>query len=149
MNSASELFVSDAIVVLLELNAARRRLLARLTGLADLSGGESVLLTLLTLGAVAELLEDANPVHIVRPWGGDLVIGGSVLSELTHGVAGATSRTVPGFTALVAFALIWRYHPLARGSWIATRGPAHVMATTERKLRAYYKRLSELQLGSS
>lgn len=149
MNSASELFANDAIVVLLELNAARRRLLARLTGLADLSGGESVLLTLLTLGVVAELLKEANPVHIVRPSGGDLVVGGSVFSELTHGVAGATSRTVPGFTALVALALIWRYHPLARGAWIATRGTAHVMETTERKLRAYYKRLSELELGSS
>ena len=71
-----------------------------------------------------------------------------MLSEITHGVAGSPSRTVPGFTALAAFALIWRHHPLARGSWIATRGTARVMETTERKLRAYYKQLSELQLGS-
>jgi hypothetical protein len=94
------------------------------------------------------MFEDANPVRMVRPPGGDFVIGGSVLSEITYGVAGSPSRTVPGFTSLAAFALIWRYHPLARGSWIATRGTAHVMETTERKLRAYYKQLFELQLGS-
>ncbi len=94
------------------------------------------------------MLDDANPIRIVRPPSGDLMIGSSVLGEIAHGIAGSTSRTVPGFTALAAFALIWRYQPLARGSWIATRGTAHVMHTTERRLRAYYQKLSELQVGS-
>jgi hypothetical protein len=148
MKGAGKLFISDAGVALLALNDTRRRLLARLTGLSELSGPESLLLTLLTLGAVAKLIDDANPVRVARPPTGDFMIGGSVLSEIAHGVAGSTSRAVPGFTALAAFALIWKYHPLARGSWIATRGTAHVIETTERKLRAYYTQLSELQLGS-
>jgi hypothetical protein len=149
MNGAGRLFVSDASAVLLELNDARRRLLTRLTGLSELSGGESLVLTLLALGAVAKMFDDANPVRVVGPSGGDLVIGSSVLSEIVHGIAGGASRAVPGFSALAALALIWRYHPLARGSWIATRGTAHVMEATERKLRAYYQQLSKLELGTS
>jgi hypothetical protein len=58
-------FVAGASVVLILLNEARR-ILARLTGRSGLSSGESLVVTLLALGGVAEALKDAAPA-VSRP----------------------------------------------------------------------------------
>jgi hypothetical protein len=132
------LLLTDAGVALILLNDGRRRALTRLTGLSGLSKDESVILTLILLGAAAKALGDTAP-SIGGPNAGDLMLGGATLTEIAHLIAGSPSRSVRGFGGLLAFALIWKYHPVARGSFKVGRGSAHVIAATERKLRTYYK----------
>lgn len=136
------LLLTDAGVVLVLLNDGRRRALTRLTGLSGLSKDESVIFTLLALGAAAKALGDTAP-SIGGPTAGDFMLGGAALSEIAHLIAGNPSRSVRGFSGLVAFAVIWKYHPVARGSFGVARGSAHILAATERRLRTYYKALSE------
>lgn len=142
---AGRLFFSDASVVLLLVNDGRRRILTRLTGLSGLSSGESLVVTLLAAGAVAKAIADAVPPmsRPAAPSTMDLILGGSALNEIAHSIGGRASRSVPGFGALVAFALIWRYHPLARGSFSVARGSTHAIEATERRLRAFYRARSE------
>ncbi|MEO6859369.1 MAG: hypothetical protein ABI323_12430 [Solirubrobacteraceae bacterium] len=138
---AGRLFADDASLVLLLLNEAQRRAISRLTGLSGLSTEESLLLTVLALSAAAKALDDAAP-SVAAPQAEDFVLAGATLGELFHVMAGRPSRTAPGFVALVAFAWIWKNHPLARGSFSLARASAHITAVSERRLRAYYQRLS-------
>jgi hypothetical protein len=119
------------------LDDARGRTLLRLTGPQGLSKNESRLLTLIALGALAKALEDMAP-PIRRPGAPsviDLLIGESILSEMAHGIAGNASRAMPGFTGLLAFALIWKYRPVIHGSLGIARGAAHL----EHRLRSFYR----------
>src|SRR5437660_1588531 len=112
----TRLLATDVGMWLLVLNNARREAMERVTGLTGLSGPESLIITLLALSAAADALEPTPP-QIPALAAGDFLIGGSVVREVVHRVAGPSSRAVPGFAGLVAFGLIWKYHPLARGSF--------------------------------
>jgi hypothetical protein len=119
------------------LDDARGRMLLRLTGPQGLSKNESRLLTLIALGALAKALEESGP-SIRRPAAPSavgLLIGESILSEMAHGIAGNASRAIPGFSGLLAFALIWKYRPVMRGSVNIARATAHL----ERRLRNFYR----------
>jgi hypothetical protein len=131
------MLLGDVRVVFLLLDDVRGRILLRLTGPQALSKNESRLVTLIALGALAKVFEDTGlPIgRPPRPTATDLLIGRSVLSEMAHGIAGSASRTAPGFGGLLAFALIWRYRPVMRGSFGVARGAAHV----EHRLRTFYR----------
>jgi hypothetical protein len=143
-------FLDDSIAALLVLNDARRRAVARVFGLEELSRNESFMITLLALSALAGGSQKSKPQpqqpkpkpkpkrkspdQTLR----NVVIGGAVIKELGHRAGGRGSRDVPGFVALVAFAMIWRYHPLARGAVRAARESIRVAEASERRIRSVY-----------
>ena len=137
---ANRAFADDAIIVAMLLNNAARRVESTVFGLTGLSRDESALITLLALAALAKALGDATPTvkRPSRPSSVHVTLGGSLVKDAAHRVAGHGSRSVPGFVGLVAFALIWRYHPLARGSARVARRSAHAVGAAERTIRRVY-----------
>lgn len=135
------LALTDARIALLLLEDVRRRMLERLTGFTGLSRNESRFLALIALGALAKALDDTNlPFGApVAPSATDLMIGGSLMNEMARGIAGNPSRSVQGFSGLVAFALMWKYRPVVRGSFGIARASAHF----ERRLRTFYRDLAK------
>ena len=137
---ANRAFADDALIILMMLNRARRRVVSDVFGLSGLSREESALITLIALAALARAFEDATPTvpRPSRPSAVNLVMGASLIKDAGNRVAGSSSRGVPGFVGLIAFALIWRYHPLARGSARLARGSARAIEAFERRIRAVY-----------
>jgi hypothetical protein len=137
---ANRAFADDAIIVAMLLNNAARRVESTVFGLTGLNRDESALITLLALAALAKTFGDATPTvkRPTRPSSVGVVVGGSLVKDAAHRIAGSGSRGVPGFVGLVAFALIWRYHPLARGSARVARGSVHAIEASERTIRRVY-----------
>jgi hypothetical protein len=132
-------FVDDVVIGLMLLNRARRRAVAQVFGLTGLTRDESIIITLIALAALARQAEEAAPVHKpARPHASNLMLAAGVVKEFGHAAGGAGSREIPGFFGLIAFALIWRYHPLARGAVRAARESIHVAGASERRIRAAY-----------
>jgi hypothetical protein len=146
---AHRAFLDDSIAALLVLNDARRRAVARVFGLEELSRNESIMITLLALSALAGGSQKSKPQPPPKPKPKpkrkspdqtlrNVVVGGAVIKELGHRAGGRGSRDVPGFVALVAFAMVWRYHPLARGAVRAARESIRAAEASERRIRAVY-----------
>ena len=132
-------FVDDVVIGLMLLNRARRRAVEQVFGLTGLTRDESIIITLIALAAVARQTGEAAPVHKpAKPHPSNLMLAAGVVKELGHQAGGAGSRDIPGFVGLIAFALIWRYHPLARGAAAAARESIHVAGASERRIRAAY-----------
>jgi hypothetical protein len=132
-------FVDDVVIGLMLLNRARRRVVAQVFGLTGLTRDESIMITLIALAAVGRQAGEAAPVHKpAKPHPSNLMLAAGVVKELGHRAGGAGSRDIPNFVGLVAFALIWRYHPLARGAVRAARESIHVAGASERRIRAAY-----------
>jgi hypothetical protein len=132
-------FFDDVVIVLLLLNNARRKAVSTAFGLAGLNADESLLITLVALATLFNQAEEVVPIHRpAKPHVRNLVIGGSVVQELGHTVGGSDSREIPAFVGLIAFALIWRYHPLARGSIRAARASVRAAEASERWIRTVY-----------
>jgi hypothetical protein len=132
-------FFDDVIIVLLLLNNARRKAVSTAFGLAGLNADESLLITLVALATLFGQAEEVVPIHRpAKPHLRNLVIGGSVVKELGHTVGGSDSREIPAFVGLIALALIWRYHPLARGSIRAARASLRAAEASERWIRTVY-----------
>jgi hypothetical protein len=136
---ANRAFADDALIVLMLLNRARRRVVTDVFGVSELSGEESLLITLIALAALGRAFGEATPTvpRPSRPSPVNIVMGAALIKDVGNRIAGSSSR-VPGFVGLVAFALIWRYHPLARGSARLARGSAHLVEASERRIRAIY-----------
>ncbi len=137
---ANRAFADDAIIIAMLLNRGRRRVESTIFGLTGLNRDESALITLLALAALVKALEDKTPTvkRPSRPSAVNAVVGGSLVKDAAHRIAGSSSRGVPGFVGLVAFALIWRYHPLARGSAGVARGSVRAVEASERRIRRIY-----------
>ena len=132
-------FLDDVFIVLLLLNNARRKVVSTAFGLTGLNADESLIITLVALITLFSEAEEVVPIHRpAKPHVRNLVVGGSVLKELGHTVGGNDSREIPAFVGLIAFALIWRYHPLARASIRAARGSVRVAEASERWIRTVY-----------
>ncbi len=132
-------FLDDVVIALLVLNNARRKVISSAFGLTGLNRDESLIITLVALAALVKQAEEVVPVHRpARPHLQNLMLGGAVIKEVGHTVGGHDSREIPAFVGLIAFALIWRYHPLARGSIRAARGSVRVIEASERRIRAVY-----------
>jgi hypothetical protein len=138
--NANRLFLSDVGVAVMVSNQYRRRLVARVFGLDDLTRNESLLITLLALGAVAKVVEEATP-SVNRPGSPsavDAVIGGTLIGDAVHALAGIGPKRTPGFAALIAFALIYKYHPLARAGIRVARESVHAVEASERRIERVY-----------
>jgi hypothetical protein len=132
-------FLDDVVIVLLVLNRARRRVISDAFGLTGLSRNESLIITMVALSALIKQTEEVVPVHRpAKPHLRNLVLGGAVVKEAGHLVGGSDSREIPAFVGLIAFALIWRYHPLARGAVGAARESIRFAGASERRIRAVY-----------
>jgi hypothetical protein len=132
-------FADDVVIALMLLNRARRRVVDQVFGLSGLTRDESIIITLIALAAVGRQAEAAAPVHKPsKPHLRNLMLAAGVVKELGHQAGGSSSRDIPGFVGLIAFALIWRYHPLARGAARGVRESIRVAGASERRIRAVY-----------
>jgi hypothetical protein len=138
--NANRMFLGDLGAVLMVSNHMRRRLVSRFFGLSGLTHNESLLITLLALGAVAKMIEDATPSlgRPPAPSAVHAVIGGTLIGDAVHALGGIGPKRTPGFAALIAFALIWNYHPLARAGIGIARESVHAVEASERRIERVY-----------
>ena len=126
----SQLFLTDSRLVLAVLNHLRYQALNRAFGMSREQA--NVLTVVLLLGAADGAYESARRVTGKRPHvsGTDAALGAFALRGAALGVAGPIGREVPGFGALVAFALL--------GGLAAPglRRTAQKMRAAEQRLRA-------------
>jgi hypothetical protein len=120
---ASMLFV-DARVRSLLAGEARRRVVTRVFGIP--AGDQSLLVTLILVGAAGAAVRDFVP----RPWPRlsrtHALAGGSLLNTTLSGIAGAPSRNVPLAGGLIAFALVAHsLRPAVAGSAREVRALTH------------------------
>jgi hypothetical protein len=125
----SRLFVADSRLALGVLNHLRHQALNRVFGV---SRGQANLLTaVLLLGAADGTYEAARrATGMLRISGPDAVLGAAALREAALGVAGPSTRAVPGAGTLLALAILGG---LAAPS---LRQAAHRMRAAEQRLRA-------------
>lgn len=101
---APRVFLSDSRVVLAVLNHLRYQALNRVFGTSREQA--NVLTVVLLLGAADSAYETARRISGMRLRVSDAGLGAIALREAALGVAGPGARQVPGFGALVAFALL-------------------------------------------
>ncbi len=132
--SGAGVLFGDVSAVFLVLNEEWRRMLAQLFGI---SRDDSMLLTLILLGVGAEALQRKTSSIVKHPSGADAVLGVSALNGAAQRLAGDWSPDTPLLLALVALAVVWKHHPLARISIRSARGSIHGAVRGWRKARAY------------
>jgi hypothetical protein len=120
---ARMLFV-DVRVRSLLLSEARRRAVTRVFGVR--SDDQSLLVTLILLGAAGSVVRGLAPRPWPRPSGTDAAVGASLLNVTLRGIAGAPSRNMPLAGGLIAFALLSHsLRPAVAGSAREVRALAH------------------------
>ncbi len=132
--SGAGVLFGDVSAVFLVLNEEWRRTLARLFGI---SRDDSMLVTLILIGVAAEALHRKTSWIRKRPSAADAVLGAGALSDAAQRLAGDWSQDTPFLLALVALAVVWKHHPLARISIRGARGSIHGALTGWRKARTY------------
>jgi hypothetical protein len=101
---APQLFLADSRLVLIMLNHLRHQALNRVFGTSREQA--NALTAVLLLGAAGSAYETAERISGKRLHVSDAGLAGIALREAALGVAGPSARAVPGFGALVAFALL-------------------------------------------
>jgi hypothetical protein len=99
-----QLFLTDSRLVLTVLNHLRHQALHRAFGTSREQA--NALTFVLLLGAADGTYEAARRVGGMRLRMSDAGLGGIALREAAFGVAGPSARAVPGFGALVTFAVL-------------------------------------------
>jgi hypothetical protein len=99
-----QLFLTDSRLVLTVLNHLRYQALHRVFGTSREQA--NALTVVLLLGAANSTYEATRRITGMRLRGSDAGIGAIALREAALGVAGPSARAIPGFGALVAFALL-------------------------------------------
>src|SRR5688572_6820673 len=99
-----QLFLTDSRMALTVLNHLRYQALNRVFGTSREQA--NALTFVLLLGAADSAYEAGRRISGMRLRGSDTGIGAIALREAALGVAGPSARAVPGFGALVAFALL-------------------------------------------
>jgi hypothetical protein len=131
----SQLFLTDSRLVLGVLNHLRYQALNRVFGVSR--DQANVLTVVLLLGAADGAYETARRITgmRVRMSGTDATFGAFALRGAALGVAGPVGREIPGFGALVAFAVL--------GGLAAPglRRTAQSMRAAEQRLRAAEERV--------
>ena len=122
-----QLFLTDSRLVLTVLNHLRYQALNRVFGVSREQA--NALTFVLLLGAADSAYEAARRVGGMRLRTSDTGLGAIALREAALGVAGPGARAVPGFGALVAFAL------LAGAAAPGLRRTAKRMRAAERRVR--------------
>ena len=99
-----QLFLNDSRLVFTVLNHLRHQALGRVFGTSREQA--NVLTVVLLLGAADGAYEAARRVGGKRLGVSDAGVGAIALREVALGVAGPSARAIPGFGALLAFALL-------------------------------------------
>ena len=130
-----QLFLADSRLVLAVLNHLRSQALNRAFGVSREQA--NVLTAILLLGAADGAYAAARRITGMRPHvsGTDAALGAIALRDASLGLAGPRVRAVPGFGALVAFAIA--------GGFVAPalRRAARRTRATEQRLRAAEERI--------
>ena len=131
----SELFLTDARLVLGVLNHVRYQALNRVFGVSREQA--NVVTAILLLGAADGAYEATRRIVGFRPHVSrtDAALGAIALRDGSLGIAGPSVRAVPGFAALVAFAIA--------GGFVAPalRRTAYKVRAAEQRLRAAEERI--------
>jgi hypothetical protein len=135
-----QLFLADSRLVLLVLNHLRYQALHRVFGV---SREQANLLTVILLAAVADgAYHSARRVTGVRPHvaGSDAALGAIALRDTALRMTGPSGREIPGFGALVVFAIA--------GAVAAPslRRAAHGMHVAEQRVRAVERRVRQARI---
>jgi hypothetical protein len=123
----SQLFLADSRLALIMLNHLRHQALNRVFGTSREQA--NALTAVLLLGAAGSAYETAERISGKRLRVSDAGLAGIALREAGLIVAGPSARAVPGFGALVAFAL------LGGLAAPALRRTAHRMRAAEKRVR--------------
>lgn len=99
-----QLFLTDSRLAFTALNHLRHEALHRVFGTSREQA--NALTAVLLLAAADSAYETARRISGMRLRASDAGLGAMALREATLGVAGPGARAVPGFGALVAFALL-------------------------------------------
>ena len=102
-NAAQMLFVDVGVRSLL-IGEARRRALTRVFGVPP--EDQSLLVTLILLGAAGTVARGLAPRQLPRPSRLQAAVGGTLANTAFRGIAGPPSATVPLAGGLIAFALL-------------------------------------------
>jgi hypothetical protein len=120
------LLLSDLRLVLLLLDEARYRVVARLFGVPR---DKSVLVSVIALALLAQAARDKAARAFSAPGPpalGDSLIGAAVVKEAVYGLAGALPSDAPFLGTLVAIAVLGRsFRPAVRKSVHGVRASSH------------------------
>jgi hypothetical protein len=130
-----QLFLTDSRLAIAVLNHLRYQALNRAFGLSR--DQANVVSVVLLLGAADTAYEAARRIGGMRPHvsGTDAALGAIALRDASLGIAGPNVRAIPGFGALVAFAILGGF------AAPALRRTARRMRVAEQRLRAAEQRV--------
>src|SRR4051812_30534756 len=100
----ARLFAVDMRVRSLLMGEARQRVVTRTFGIPR--DEQSVLVTVILMGAVATVVRGLAAGPWRRPSGADAAMGGALLSGTLRGIAGPPSRHIPLAGGLIAFGVL-------------------------------------------
>jgi hypothetical protein len=124
---ARTLFVDVGVRSLL-IGEARRRAVTRVFGVPP--NEQSLLVTLILLGAVGTVARGLAPRQFPRPNRTSAAVGGTLMNSTLRGIAGAPSAGVPFAGVLIAVAVLSRsLRPAVAGALHETRAFAHGIGT--------------------
>jgi hypothetical protein len=124
----AQLLFRDVGVRSLLLREARHRAVRRVFGVP--LSEQSVLVTVLLLGAWATVLRDLMPRPWPHPSRADAAIGGALVNATFRGLAGVPSQTMPLAGGLIAVAILSRsLRPAVAGSAREARALAREVRT--------------------
>jgi hypothetical protein len=122
--SVARMLFVDVRVPSLQLGETRRRVVTRVFGVPP--ADQSVLATMILLGAAGSVVRGFAARPWPRPSGAHAAVGGTLLNTMLRGIAGAPSRNVPLASGLIAFALLAdSLRPAVAGSAREVRSLAH------------------------
>jgi hypothetical protein len=123
-DSVARMLFVDVGVRSLLMGEARRRAVTRVFGIP--ADEQSLLVTLILLGAAGTVVRGLAPAQLPRPSRTHAAVGGTVLNTTLRGIAGAPSATVPLAGGLIAFALLSHsLRPTVAGAIHEVRAFAH------------------------
>jgi hypothetical protein len=102
--SGARLLVVDVRMRSLLMHEGRQRVVTRMFGLVR--DEQSLLVTMILIGAVATVIRGFAAPLWPRPSGADAAIGGSVLNATLRGLAGPPSRNVPLAGVMIACGML-------------------------------------------
>ena len=123
-DSVARMLFVDVGVRSLLMGEARRRAVTRVFGVAP--EDQSLLVTLILLGAAGTVARGLAPRQLPRPSRTQAAVGGTLANTALRGIAGAPSATVPFAGGLIAFALLSHsLRPAVAGAIHEVRAFAH------------------------
>jgi len=129
---AARLLFGDAVITLLVANELRHRAIERVYGVSREQSNPVTVIALGSLATGANASASKVLAAAAIPSVAATLMGAAVAKEALHGMAGNGSRNVPGFSTLLAVAVIGASAvPMLRGARGAVRGAG----AAERRLR--------------